>query len=262
MNRTPTRIAWMTVAIVAVAFLNARVANNVLGHWLAGIGADRLAPVARAIASLEATIGRYVPQSNVAQENDTLRHQVSDLQAQLAAADQAQQDAQFYRQAAGVRSRSTQEPLVAGVFSWPRQGGMREAIVNRGSRDGVAIGDVVVTANSAFVGVVHQVFTDHATVTVLGDPSLEIAGRVVGTAVTGLVHTDQSAELVLDLVQHSEDVREGQVIATSGDDQLPAGLIIGAVRAVDTTQTTLFSLVRIAPAVTTPVDGAVLVIRP
>lgn len=96
----------------------------------------------------------------------------------------------------------------------------------------------------------------------IGDPALEVTARVVGTDVSGLLHTDAKEGLVLDMVQKAEFVSEGQSIATSGNDGLPAGILIGTVRSVDTESATLFKIVRVSSAAAKDFSGKVLVFHP
>jgi rod shape-determining protein MreC len=199
---------------------------------------------------------------DAAQQNITLQQQVLQLQGQLAQQDVLQQQVQFYRAAADIRDRTGTEPIEAGIFSYPQQDGIREVIIDRGTADWVAPGNTVATPEGALVGTIADATQHSATVLMVGDPAFQVAARVMGTTVSGLVRVDSAGDIVLDLVQKDEMVTEGSMVITSGDDNRPAGLMIGTVRSVDNTATTLFKVVRIAPVVSNAPMGRVLIIRP
>jgi len=135
-------------------------------------------------------------------------------------------------------------------------------IANKGQDDGIAEGNVVVGAGGVLIGVVTEVARDHSTVRVIGDPALEVTARIVGTDVSGLIRVDTSAAVIMDFIQKSEQVTEGQSIVTSGNDQIPAGILIGTVRSVDSEGTTLFKTVRVSPGMHDTISGKVLILQP
>jgi rod shape-determining protein MreC len=247
--------------LTAVVAVNAFIFRGRLTGWATDISGHILAPGAARLDSARGLVGTLTRRVDLAAENARLRDEVERLTVQAAGADDLRRELEFARSAAGLVAASGRPAIDASVFSYPRAGGLREAILNKGSRDGVATGDVVVSAPGALVGVVSDVFDEHAVVVTLGDPSVEAAGRIVGTAVSGLVRSSAD-DLVLDLVSRDEAVSEGQVVVTSGNDGFPSALIIGTVRSVDTNQTTLFTVIRLTPAFELPPIGHVLVIRP
>ena len=251
---------WIVLVVAVVA--NAALFGGRATSWIADRTGAILAPVTGWTVHLRALVGTMFNGVDAATQNIALRQQVLQLQGQLAQQDALQQELQFYRTAAGIRDRTGTEPIEAGIFSYSSNGGIRQAIINRGTIDWIAEGNTVVMSDGTLVGTVAHTSEHSATILMLGDPAFQVAARIVGTAVSGLVRVDGTGTLVLDLVQKDETVTEGSAIVTSGDDQRPAGLVIGTVRSVDNNATTLFKVVRIAPAVPDGIAGHVLVIRP
>jgi rod shape-determining protein MreC len=253
-------LVWIIVAVIVA--VNAVMFGGRATAWIADISGSLLTPVTGWMMRVRAVTGTMFNGVDAAKQNIALREELLQMQGRLAQQDVVRQEVAFYRAAAGLRERIGTDPIEAGIFSYPQGSGVRQVIINRGSIDWIAEGNMVVTPQGALVGTVERTFDHHAIVRMLGDPFLEIAARVMGTEVSGLVRVDGPDGLVLDLVQKDETVTEGSLIVTSGDDLRPAGFIIGTVRSVDNNATTLFKVVHITPAVSDTIAGRVLIVRP
>ena len=259
MVRKP-RILLTVILLVALAAADIWFAGGRVGHWVANRTAPILQPAVAALGYGRAWSATFFSRGDLTAENLRLRVEMEELRAAAADADVLRDELEFTRAATGIRERFTGDPIAAGIFSWYRAGSAVLASINRGETDGIAVGDVVISATGSLVGVVREVYGNHATITILGDPNLQAAARIMGKGITGLVRTGEEG-LVLDLVQKEESVEEGDTVLTGGNDHFPAGLVIGTVRSVDIRQQTLFSIIRIQPAVIPPLSGSVLVLR-
>ena len=258
MVRKP-RILLIIVLIAAVAAADHFMMHGRAGQWLADRTAPALRPVTSVVGRAQIWVATLWAQVDVVSENVRLQEEIRRLRAAAADADALRVELEFTRAAAGIRERLSQDPKEAGIFSWQRDGAAILATINRGTEEGIAVGDVVITADGSLVGVVRDVYPNHATVTVLGDPTLQIAGRIMGSDISGLVRAGESG-LIMDLVKKEENVKEGDIVLTGGNDRFPAGLIIGTVRTVDAEQPTLFSVVHVQPMIDQPMTGLVLVL--
>lgn len=235
------------LALGVVAFLGAIIVGvryvaswNVTGSALSGISefSGRLNVATR--TAVEAFGGRHEPLL-LEEENARLRTQLSSL------TDVAEEN-EFLRRIADLPARADRRAVVAGVFNYAVVGQQMQMVINKGSHDSVVPGSTVVTDAGVLIGIVDQVRERSATVRVLGDPSVQVTGRVGGTQIGGLVRVDQTGQLVLDLIGKDEAVSEGAPVIASGLDQVPAGLLIGTVRSVDPESTTLFQIIRLDAA--------------
>jgi|GEM_PF-6952140 len=230
--------------------------------WVADYTAPILTPLSAKLSGVFQLVSTGMGSLNAVQKIRELEDKNQALTAVLVNQDQRMIDLEFYRSVAKLREHVPSEPLVAGIFSYTRAGGVLQAVLNRGSSDGVVRGDVVITAQEELVGIVDQVFTDYAIVHTLGDATFEVTARVANSSIAGLIRSGVGGTVVLDLVQKNEVISEGAVVVTSGDDRFPAGLIIGTVRSVDSEAVPLFQIVRVTPAISSGIRGAVLVFRP
>ncbi|MCC6405102.1 MAG: rod shape-determining protein MreC [Candidatus Yanofskybacteria bacterium] len=262
MQRSATSRLLLVVSLAVVVLGNAWLFGSRLTGWAADMTGQVLAPIAQGFSrgrALLTTLAGHVPEGS---DELRAREQADALRASGAREEALRREIATLRDALGIKERLTESPVEAGVFAYPREGGVRQVVVNRGTESGVARGDAVVTGQGALVGIVQEVADRHAVVRAVGDAQFEATARIVGTEVSGLVRTGSDGEITLDLVQKGESVQEGQQVVTSGDDRYPVGLVIGTVRSVDTEAATLFLTVRIAPAVSAGISGSVFVIRP
>lgn len=237
------------VVILGVIFLSG--INAALHGRMTGWITDGIAPAAlglrKPLVAFQNLLGVFRGSVHLTRENGRLRNDLAVAHALAAQSDQERRDVAFYRAASGIRARLPYTAMTeANVVAVSDAGGVRQATVNRGTDDGIADGDIVISSEGTFVGIVRKTGSRHASVQLIGDPTLEIAGRILGTHITGLVRWSNGG-LLLDLIRKDEVIHEGQIVVTSGDDQLPSALVIGTVRSVDMQAPTLFSLVRIIP---------------
>jgi rod shape-determining protein MreC len=110
---------------------------------------------------------------------------------------------------------------------------IRYVTINVGQRDGVQIGMPVVGGGLALVGRVGEVSDATAQVQLLTDPNSFVNVRMVDTRATGTVAGTSEGALVLQNVPQTEEVKEGDLIVTSGlGGTLPQALPVGTVERV------------------------------
>ncbi len=260
--RHSSRVVFVAITLIVVIIAAGFLSHGTLGSWLADLTGRVLSPLAERIGYGRAIISVLSGRYDLVQENIDLKTSLDRANAAAARADELVQENQFLRSSIGLQQSINKPAIEAGIFGYLREGGSREFIINKGQSSSVNVGDVVVTSSGALLGLIKNVFEDHSRVVVINDPSLEVTARVVGTNIAGLLRTDPQEGLILDLIQKSETVSEGQSIATSGNDHLPAGILIGTVRSVDTESSKLFKVVRITLAAPGDFSGKVLIFHP
>lgn len=113
--------------------------------------------------------------------------------------------------------------------------------INGGTRDGIAVGDPVVTP-VGLVGRVLKVTATGAEVLLINDQNSAVSARVQNSNdERGLLRGSLSGELVLDLVDINGELAEDQQVFTSGETQeLPPNLLLGQIRSVRLSPNELF----------------------
>jgi rod shape-determining protein MreC len=113
----------------------------------------------------------------------------------------------------------------------------RMVVLNRGTNDGIAVGDVAVVAGGALAGRVTEVGPDSAKVILLTDGEFKVIGQLSGSGATGEVIGQLGAGvLVMRQIDSSETVTVGDEVVTAGIElgggvrsPYPKGLLLGQV---------------------------------
>ena len=185
-------------------------------------------------------------------ENETLRNEIAALQGDAlriadleAALNITTGDPSAERLAAGVMSR-TQGPLT------------NQLRIDKGTNDGVAEGNVVISVQGTLLGTVTRALASSSFVRLVMDSRSSVAGQVLGSTADGIVKGD-GRDMSFGLVEG--DVNVGDTIVTSGlGGTYPPDLRIGDVSEVLGDPQDPFPRVRIDPTVRISTTRTVLVI--
>jgi rod shape-determining protein MreC len=131
----------------------------------------------------------------------------------------------------------------------------RVIVVDRGSNDGVAVGQVIVAAGGALAGRVIEVGPDFARVVLISDGSSTVIGQLFGSAATGKVVGQLGGALVMEEVDSTAPVAIGEEVFTAGIElsggirsPYPKGLLIGRVVDVKRNPNEVVQTVYLEPA--------------
>jgi rod shape-determining protein MreC len=137
----------------------------------------------------------------------------------------------------------------AMVTGWDSSGMFKSIIIDKGSRDQVAINMAVVTSEGV-VGKVVSVSPDYSQVLLVTDQNSAIDGIVQSSRGRGMVKGNGSEECYFDYVIKTCEIAPGDTIVTSGlGGVFPKGLRLGNVKSVEESPYKLFKDVKISPAV-------------
>lgn len=121
-----------------------------------------------------------------------------------------------------------QEFVTADVIGLDQSGFLRTMVINRGTRDGIAVGMPVVT-RQGLVGRVINVTANAARVELITDSNSAISARLQTTRVQGIVVGDAGG-LRMELIPLGQPIQEGDLVITSGlGGNLPPDIPIGQV---------------------------------
>lgn len=194
-------------------------------------------PAHRAVSAvwltLTGTWQRYMGLVGASSQSSRMRERNAVLERENSALQEAARENARLRQLLGLRERIASPSLAGEVIGREISHGYQGLTVNRGSWDGAQRDSAVVAPNGALVGRVVQVTATSALVQTLTDPESAVGAKVVRSDARGVVHGVGGAILELAYVNSLEDVENGDIVVTSGDDGLyPAGIPIGRVSRV------------------------------
>ena len=114
--------------------------------------------------------------------------------------------------------------------------GKRLVVIDRGTRDGITEGDVVIGAGGTLAGRVISVTEGSAQVRLVSDPEFTVTAEIAATGAIGLLHGRGTNPLAFDDIDALRDVPVGAEVTTSGIElsstirsAFPRGLSIGRV---------------------------------
>jgi rod shape-determining protein MreC len=124
------------------------------------------------------------------------------------------------------------EFVTAEVIAFDQNAIFRTITINRGTRDGVAVGMPVVT-RQGLVGRVIQVSATAARIMLVTETTSSVSGRLQTTRAEGSVFGAPNGNLVMGMIPLDAQAREGDLVVTSGlGGSFPADLVIGQVTSV------------------------------
>lgn len=117
---------------------------------------------------------------------------------------------------------------------------LRTIVINRGGRDGLAVGMPVVT-RQGLVGRILNVTANASRVLLVTDPSSAISARLQTSRVEGSVIGQASGDLLMTFIPLDAQVQEGDLVITSGlGGNLPTDITIGQVTSIRQLEFELF----------------------
>jgi len=174
------------------------------------------------------------------QENETLKQQLAEAQAQIRQVDSIQAENDQLNELLGFsQSHSDYELEATRVIARSSSNWSSTMTINKGSGDDVAVGDPVITETGALVGQVTEVGTHWATVTTVVDASTNIGAIASQTGSTGMIIGEyslmQQGLTRITYLPNDSQIFEGDTVITSGvGGAFPYGLVIGTISSVQT----------------------------
>ncbi len=179
----------------------------------------------------------YVDLRGIDRENQSLKQRVAELEAQLQQRQHQAQEAERLRALLELRKILPLETVTAEVVARDGLPWFRTLTVNKGREAGIHL-DTPVLSPTGIVGRVVAVGPKAARIQTILDQASGVGVQIERSRAAGVVQGQAglesgSSDLVMKYVSAVADVREGDVVVTSGLDRIyPKGLVVGRVRSV------------------------------
>ena len=173
----------------------------------------------------------------ISAENEALKEQIAQLEDDVRLSGAIARENERLRQLLELKAAHEDFQLVDGyIISWSSSDWSSTVTINRGTKDGIAVGMCAITANGQVVGLVSQVGYNYAVIKTVLDSSIEISatlsstggtgynGMVQGGYASGLSGLLRMRYLPSDAIIHNNDQ-----VTTTGSTVYPRGLILGYV---------------------------------
>ena len=193
--------------------------------------------------------GGYVDLVAVRDENDRLRERIAELEEANLQFREALVASGNLQRIASMRDDFEIPMLPSEIVGLDVSPWFRSVLVDRGGEHGVRSGNPVIT-DQGVVGLVTATSSHAAKTMLLLDRQSAIDGIVQRSRARGIVRGRGTGELEFEFVVRGSDVREGDVVITSGMGGVyPKGLRIGVVKEVSNPGGRLLQTAELVPSV-------------
>ena len=244
-NKPLRRRATAYVALLGASLVLITISSNPLvrdvQHGLAfafkpfQVAIDGIARDASSIATTIADIDR------LRQQNAELRAENERLEAESRAAAELRRENEQLTGLLQLRNGLQYQTLAVSVIARESSEARRAVEIDRGSDDGLKVGQVVISAGGALAGRITEVGPNFAHVVLISDSTSTVIGQLLSSAATGKVLGQLGGALVMLDVDAAAAVSIGDEVFTAGIElqggirsPYPKGLLIG--RVVDVTR--------------------------
>jgi rod shape-determining protein MreC len=228
-----------TVLLVITVFLMAFSSNPAVREVQSGIGfafkpiQGALDQVAAGVSSVMTAIAEI---DRLRVDNAALKADNERLKAENARLEEIRRENEqltaLLQLRAGLDFKTTAATVIARESSEFR----RLITLDKGTADGVKVGDVATARGGSLVGRVTEVGPDSSTVLLLTDTGSTVIGQLTSNAGVGEVVGQLSGELVMKQIQSNVTINPGDEVVTAGIElgggirsPFPKGLLIGQV---------------------------------
>ena len=206
--------------------------RSILEEAILGVVSPFLKAASWVGQGVSGTWSEYVDLRGVRRENQRLSERVDALALKAQEAEEERQELGRLRELLDLRDSVPWTTLAARVIARGVDGSARTVTLDRGSHDGVRLNQPVLTPRG-IVGRVIETAPGTSKVQTVLDPNSGAAGLIQRTRVQGMVVGEGERACRMEYVSDLSNVEVGDVIVTSGLDQIyPKGYTIGVVESI------------------------------
>jgi len=184
---------------------------------------------------------------SLAVENISLREENTRLLSRIAFQLQMEEENKSLREALNLPMLSGFKVIEAGIFNVNFSPEGNYLLINKGLPDGIKKDSSVISSAGVFVGRVLEVFEAYSIVGAITDTNFKTTIKILETNVSGIARGSLQDGVFIDFISQGEEVKEGDMVITDGNDLSPTGLIIGRVSHVSVEDGNVFKKVQVKP---------------
>lgn len=228
------------IAIVAVLF--GMMLFSASGNGIANIPRNLLTmittPFQKGSAYVADATGKFFDKflnaSNISKENESLKKELSKLNHELIDYEKLKDENEQLKKVAGIKENYPDfETTTAFVISRDPNDRYSSFIIDKGTLQGVAVNDPVITSNG-LVGIVTEVSQINARVQTVLSPEIDVSSYEIATKELGVISGEnklaQAGKCKMSILSEETKIKKGDMIVTAGSTgKFPKGLPIGRV---------------------------------
>lgn len=195
-----------------------------------------------------------------AKENKRLSREIAELRMQLNRYKEIKSEHERYRMLLDLMERQPLAVTAARIFSRSADQSIKAFVLDKGETAGIKK-DMIVITPVGLVGKIYRTWDDYAEVLLITDNSFSVSVRFQEDRTEGIM-TGTGRGCILNYISNEVDVKEGDILVTSGLDRFfPQGIPVGRVKTAAKTTPELFQDIVIDPLVDISRIEEVVVVR-
>jgi rod shape-determining protein MreC len=234
-RRTIAFTILLAVTLVLMAFSSNPSVREIQGG--VGFAFKPIQSALNSVASSIASVGNAIAEiDRLRLDNAALREENDRLSNEHATSDEVRRENEALTSLLQLQAGFDHKTVAATVISRESSEFRRSVGLDKGTNDGIKVGDVVVVGGAALAGRVTSVGPDSSMVVLLTDATSTVIGQLVSTADTGSVVGQLGGVLVMEQIDSGVTIAQGDEVVTAGIDlggdvrsPYPKGLLIGQV---------------------------------
>ena len=195
-----------------------------------------------------------------ARENKRLTGELAELRMQLNRYREIKAEHERYKTLLDLVER---QPLAVGaarIISRSADQSIKAFVLDKGEKDGIEK-DMIVITTGGLMGKIYRTWDGYSEVILITDNSFSVSVRFQEDRAEGIM-TGTGRGCRLNYISNEVDVKEGDIVVTSGLDRFyPPGIPVGRVKAAQKTTPELFQDIVISPLVDISRAEEVVIIR-
>ena len=241
-SKSARRQAAVYVVLLVASLLLLSISSNPfvkdLQHGVAFAFKPFQVAVDGAASNVTSIFSTIVEIDGLRQENESLRAENDRLEAEARAAQELRRENDQLTALLQLRNGLDYQTTAASVIARETSDVRRTVVIDRGSDDGLKVGDIAITAGGALAGRVVDVGSSFAHVGLISDSSSTVIGQLSAAGVIGKVTGtgQERGELLMTDVDATATIAVGEEVYTAGLElgagirsPYPKGLLIGRV---------------------------------
>ncbi len=253
LRKYKTAIFIVTLLLLALILFFYNLKQGVDGSFFRKIVLETVAPAQKVLSASVKSVNdawlRYVLLVGIQEENKNLKNKINELKAALILYQEGYLEAQRLRKLLDLKDDYSYHFISARVVGKEQAALSKTILINKGAAHGLKTGMPVI-APPGLIGRLVDVSWHVSKVLLFIDENSNVGAIVQRTRTQGIISGAGPRGLVLKYISKTQDVKEGDVIVSSGMDGIfPKGLLIGQVSHVDRQDASLFLKIIVAPFV-------------
>jgi rod shape-determining protein MreC len=253
LRKYKTAIFIVTLLVIALIMLSCNLKFGADESFFRKIVLETVAPVQKAlnasITGVKDAWLRYLLLVGIEEENKKLTKKINEFKAALILYQEGYLEAQRLRKLLSLTDDYDYHFISARVIGREQAALSKTILINRGAAHGLKTGMPVI-APPGLIGRLVDVSWHASKVLLSIDENSNIDAIVQRTRMQGIISGAGPHGLILKYISKTQDVKEGDVIISSGmGGVFPKGLLIGQVSHVDRQVASLFLKINVAPFV-------------